>query len=303
MLTIPSHHLGDAWFHVEGARVHAFVLVCPEGTPRHLAWDVGHASSADLRTWTWHGIALRRGPPGAWDGTCLATGSVLRRGDRFWMAYTGNWLGPWPAVGMAWSTDLQRWNKLDANPVTAIDERIYTAASRGQRRFPHWRDPFLFEVDGVAHQLVCATDAAGEGPAGAVGVARSRDLVRWELLPPLDVEPFAEELECPQVVQAAGRYYLVFSTPAGLRLRDGTAPPGEAGHVHAMVGDGPLGPFRVLDPAPLFPAGMPGRPYAARIVEHGGRLLLLGTIWSGSGDRISDPYPVVATAQGLEVRP
>lgn len=302
MLTLPSHHLGDAWFHVEAGRVHAFFLVCPEGVPRHTAWDVGHASSTDLRTWTHHGIALRRGPPGAWDGTCLATGSVLRRGGRFWMAYTGNWLGPRPAVGMAWSVDLHHWQKLDANPVTAIDEQLYTAESRGHRRFPHWRDPFLFEVDGVAHQLVCATAAGGEGPAGAVGVARSRDLVHWEPLPPLDVEPFAEELECPQVVRAAGRHYLVFSTPAGLRLADGgTAPPGEPGHMYAMVGDAPLGSFRVEDPAPLFPGDLRERPYAGRIVEHAGRLALLGTVWSDAGDRISDPVPIEPTATGLRV--
>ncbi|MEB2343978.1 MAG: hypothetical protein OZ948_04500 [Deltaproteobacteria bacterium] len=301
MLTLPSHHLGDAWFHADAGRIHAFFLVCPEGVPRHTAWDIGHASSADLRTWTHHGVALRRGPAGAWDGACLATGSVLRRGGRFWMAYTGNWLGPLPAVGMAWSTDLHHWQKLDANPVTAIDERIYTSESRGRRRFPHWRDPFLFEVDGVAHQLVCATAAEAGGPAGAVGVARSRDLVHWELLPPLDVEPFAEELECPQVVSAAGRHYLVFSTPAGLRLGDDAAAPGEPGHLYAMVGAGPLGPFRMADPAPLFPAGLRERPYAGRVVERAGRLALLGTLWSDAGDRISDPVPIEAGARGLRV--
>jgi beta-fructofuranosidase len=301
MLTLPSHYLGDAWFHVHAGRVHAYFLVCPEGTPRHTAWDVGHASSEDLRRWTHHGIALRRGPAGAWDGECLATGSVLQRGGRFWMAYTGNWLGPRPAVGMAWSTDLHHWQKVGANPVTAIDERFYTAASRGRRRFPHWRDPFLFEVDGVAHQLVCATAAGSEGPAGAVGAARSRDLVHWELLPPLDVEPFAEELECPQVVSHAGRHVLVFSTPAGLALSEGAAAPGTEGAMYAMVGEGPLGPFRAADPAPLFPAGMAERPYAGRIVALGGRLFLLGTTWSDAGDRISDPIPVELTATSVRV--
>jgi beta-fructofuranosidase len=301
MLSLPSHHLGDAWFHAEAERVHAFFLVCPEGEPRHLAWDIGHASSTDLRTWIHHGIALRRGPPGAWDAACLATGSVLRRGGRFWMAYTGNWIGPRPAVGMAWSADLHHWQKLDANPVTAIDERLYTSESRGRRRFPHWRDPFLFEVDGVAHQLVCATAADGATRAGTIGAARSFDLVHWELLPPLDVEPFAEELECPQVVYAAGRHYLVFSTPAGLRLSDEPAAPGEPGHMYAMVGEGPLGPFRVADPAPLFPAGLHERPYAGRIVEFDGRLVLLGTLWSDAGDRISDPVRVEPTDTGLRV--
>ena len=302
MLRLAHHHLGDAWFCADGDRIHCFFLVCPDTVPRHTAWDIGHASSADLRHWTDHGLVLRRGAADAWDGSCLATGSVLRHGGRFWMAYTGNWFGPRPAVGMAWSADLQRWERLPANPVTAIDERLYTAASRGRRPIPHWRDPFLFELDGVVHQLVCATAAGGDGPAGTVGGARSRDLVTWELLPPLDVEPFAEELECPQVVSAAGRHYLVFSTPAGLLLSDTGASDGP-GNMYAMVGDSPLGPFRVADPAPLLPAGMRDRPYAGRIVAAGGRHYLLGTVWSDAGDRICDPIPVELTATGMSAHP
>jgi hypothetical protein len=54
-------------------------------------------------------------------------------------------------------------------------------------------------------------------------------------------------------------------------------------------------------PAPLFPADVPERPYAGRIVAHGGRMVLLGTLWSDAGDRISDPVRVEATASGLRV--
>lgn len=302
MLRLAHHHLGDAWYCTEGGRIHCFFLVCPDSVPRHSAWDIAHASSADLTHWTYHGIVVRRGAADAWDGLCLATGSLLRHGGGFWMAYTGNWFGPRPAVGLAWSSDLMRWEKVAANPITAIDEGFYTAASRGHRPFPHWRDPFLFEVDGVVHQLVCATAAGGDGPAGAIGVARSRDLVRWEMLPPLDVEPFAEELECPQVVSAAGRHYLVFSTPAGLLLSDDAAAPDEPGNMYAMVGDTPLGPFRVADSAPILPAEMRDRPYAGRVVGMEGDHYLLGTIWSDAGDRISDPIPLELTPTGLRVR-
>lgn len=42
-----------------------------------------------MTSWVYHGIALRRGPPGAWDGACLATGLILNRGGLLWMAYTG----------------------------------------------------------------------------------------------------------------------------------------------------------------------------------------------------------------------
>jgi beta-fructofuranosidase len=300
VLALPGHHLGDTWYAADGDRLHCFLLVCPDTVPRHTGWDIGHASTVDLKAWTYHGVVLRRGAAGEWDGICLATGSVLRRGGRYWMAYTGNWFGPRPAVGLAESSDLQAWRKIAADPVTAIDEHHYTAASRGRRSFPHWRDPFLLEVDGVVHHLVCATAAAGAGPAGTIGAARSRDLSTWEVLPPLDVEPFAEELECPQVVSAAGRHYLVFSTPAGLLLSDPAgAASGEPGNMYCMIGESPLGPFRVADPAPILPADMVERPYAGRIVFVGGRHYLLGTIWSDAGDRIPDPIPIELTPTGV----
>jgi len=302
MLTLAGHHIGDSWYCADGGRVHCFFLCCPQDVPRHTAWDIAHASSADLTSWTHHGIVLRRGAAGEWDGACLATGSVLRRGGRFWMAYTGNWCGPRPAVGLATSADLHRWEKHPANPVTAIDERHYTARGRGRRPLPHWRDPFLFEVGGVVYQLVCAAAASGGTPAGTIGAARSRDMGEWEILPPLDVEPFAEELECPQVISEAGRHYLVFSTPPGLLLADGESPADGEGNMYSMIGETPLGPFRVGDPAPLLPPGMRQRPYAGRLVAFGGRYVLLGTVWSEAGDCISDPVPVELTSTGVKAR-
>jgi beta-fructofuranosidase len=295
VLAVPQHHLGDAWYFPDGDRIHCFFLICPDTVPRHTQWDIAHAASVDLKSWANHGVVLRRGDAAAWDGICLATGSVLRRRGRFWMAYTGNWCGPQPAIGLAASSDLHDWQKVAANPVTAIDEHHYTAYSRGRRPIPHWRDPFLFEVDGVVYQLTCATAAGKDGAAGTVGAARSRDLITWEIMPPLDVEPFAEELECPQVVNAAGRHYLVFSTPAGLLLSETAATTDTPGNMYCMIGDTPLGPFRVADTEPLLPAAMSDRPYAGRLVAVGDRHYLLGTVWSDTGDRISDPIPVEFT--------
>jgi beta-fructofuranosidase len=298
MLSVPGHHLGDTWYFVDRDRAHCFLLVCPAGTPRHTAWDIGHASSRDLKHWTYEGIILRRGCADTWDGLCLATGSVLSRDGRYWMAYTGNWCGPRPAVGLAVSDNLRDWEKVAGNPITTIDERYYTGASRGQRAFPHWRDPFLLEVDGVVYHLVCATAANQKGSAGTIGVARSSDLHIWELLPALDIDPFTEELECPQVVSAHGRYFLIFSTHSDLLLAKPALQSG--GNMYAMVGDAPLGPYRILSREPLLPTSMRDRPYAGRIVWFDGRPYLLGTVWRDAGDLICDPIPVEFTATGIK---
>lgn len=289
MLTIPGHHLGDSWYFVDDNVAHGYFLICPDSVPRHSAWDIAHATSKDLRNWRYHGIVLRRGSPESFDGFCLATGTVLLWGGRYWMAYTGNWCGPRPAVGLAVSDDLHRWEKVGAGPITTIDEHYYTAESRGRRPFPHWRDPFLLAVDGFVYQLVCATGKQGRGPAGTIGVARTRDMHHWETLPPLEIQPFAEELECPQVLRVGDRSLLLFSTPTGLRLDDDPAGGEEPGQLYWMVGDGPLGPFRSIDPAPLLPSMDGPRPYAARAVSFEGRTWLLGTVWCDEGDYLSDP--------------
>jgi hypothetical protein len=105
-----------------------------------------------------------------------------------------------------------------------------------------------------------------------------------------------------QVVSVADRHYLVFSTPAGLLLSDNApATPDQVGNMYCLIGDSPLGPFRVADPAPLFPADTRERPYAGRVVRVGNRHYLLGTIWSDAGDRISDPIPLEFTATGIRV--
>jgi len=82
-------------------------------------------------------------------------------------------------------------------------------------------------------------------------------------MPPLDVEPFAEELECPQVVSVPDRHYLRLLDPAGLLLSDDAPAPDQVGNMYCLIGDSPLGPFRVADPARSFPpthanAPMPG---------------------------------------------
>jgi hypothetical protein len=70
--------------------------------------------------------------------------------------------------------------------------------------------------------------------------------------------------------------------------------------MYSMVGDTPLGPFRLASAEPLLPVNMNERPYAGRIVAAGGRHYLLGTIWSDNGDRISDPIPVELTPVGVK---
>ena len=81
-------HLGDSWYFVDDDTIHCYYLVCPETVERHSAWDIAHATSRDLETWTLHGIVVERSAPGDWDEGCLATGSVIRTPSHYLMAYS-----------------------------------------------------------------------------------------------------------------------------------------------------------------------------------------------------------------------
>ena len=297
MLVHPGNHIGDSWYHVSGDVAHCFYLTCPDNVERHTAWDIAHATSRDLANWELHGIVLERGADDEWDGDCLATGSVLKVGPRYWMAYTGRWSEPRVATGLAVSDDLHRWKKAEFNPITTIDPRFYEPIGTGSRRMAHWRDPFLFQHDGYVYQYVCASRPGPDEGRGTLGVARTRDMTVWDVLPPPELDPVAEELECPQIRKIGDRYFLVFSAfpdlfaprwraEFGDHLRPGT---------YAMVGPSPFGPFHLRHPAPIVPEDHDVHPYAGQLVEFRGRWYLLGTVWDDEAfDYICDPIGLLA---------
>ena len=207
-----GHTFGDTWYFVRGEEAHLFCLTKPEGS-KH-GWDIGHLVSRDLRTWDDAGTALRRGAPGAWDDKGLATGSVIEHDGTYWMAYTGHHSGDEhmvQRVGMAFSRDLHHWVKIEENPVTEAAPPHYELMSTGKRVMVHWRDPFLLADGERVLQLVCARRTGGDPTSrGTVGVAESRDMRRWTLLPPFEHDRMTEEMEVPQVYRIGGRCYLVF---------------------------------------------------------------------------------------------
>ena len=292
MLVHKGNHIGDSWYFVENDTVHCYYLTCPESVERHTAWDIAHAVSSDLVHWELCGTVLERGKPTDWDRTCLATGSVLRWKDRYWMAYTALWNEPAVAVGIAVSDNLYDWRKLPGNPATRPDARYYEKTGSGARKFTHWRDPFLFEDDGFVYHVVCASGNTGLADRrGALGVARTKDMSSWEVLPPIPVEQVTQELECPQVRRIGNRWFLVFSslpevfsnTPRekhGKSLRLST---------YCMVADSPFGPFRMTSYEPIVPAKWPVQPYACQLLEYKTRPCLMGTVWNDQADFVCDP--------------
>ena len=306
-----GHHMGDAWYFVdrETDAVHMYYLTRRLGTDP--PWLIGHAVSRDLVNWAALPPALHVGAAGAWDDGDLCTGSVLRRGGRYWMAYAAWHLAdrteelPFGVqrTGMAVSDDLVNWQKLPENPTAEPEPPHYEPVSRCVRTRSHWRDPFLIDTGDTVYALVCASSSKGDrATRGTVAVMRSADMRNWEVLPPLKHERIAQELEVPQVHQIEGRWYLVFCTQRklmapGFADRFGGQVPERSNF--AMVGDSAFGPFHLHGTGQIVQHGLGDFFYAAQLVHFRDRWYLLATIHDDAGERVSDPVPIRADATGL----
>ena len=309
MYSRPGHLIGDAWYFIEDDTAHVYYLTSPDDAPpeeRGHHWDIGHAVSDDLVSWEYVGLALRKGEPGAWDDKRLATGGVIKRDGRYWMSFTGHHLADQPnfqRVGMAVSDDLTNWEKTPENPVTVPDPQYYELVSTCPRGIVNWRDPFLLDTGDEVFHFVCARRADGDRKTrGSVGVARTRDMRNWEVLPPPEHDRIAHEFEVPQVYFINGRWYLVFcSHPvmlsdefkarfSGQELRKAD---------YSMVGESPIGPFHIHGTGEIVPMNFSPHVYASQLVQWKGEWLLLGTIVGG--EAISDPIPIEAGETGLHI--
>ncbi len=224
MLALDDKWVWDFWLAEDRGRHHVFYLQAPRalGDPelRHHQASVGHAQSADLQTWQVLPDALHAGEPGSWDDLAIWTGSVLRHDGCWYMAYTGvnrAERGLVQRIGIATSDDLVTWKRHDGNPVLEADPRWYEQLRHGRWRDQSWRDPFLFlsPADAYIHALITARTPYGPADgAGVVAHARSRDVLDWEVLPPVTVPGEFAQVEVPQIVHIYGSDVILFSTRA-----------------------------------------------------------------------------------------
>lgn len=272
-LRLPDHWVWDFWLVADGDDVHAFYLYAPRslGDPdrRHRNARVGHAVSRDLRSWTVLGEALGPGAPGAPDSGATWTGSVIRHDGRWLMFYTGTRAEEdfkVQRVLLATSDDLTTWTKTDL--VIEADPARYELVGHGDEC--HWRDPWAFVTpDGAVHLYITAR--AGDGPAdgrGVIGHAWSRDLVTWEVGPPVNRPGAFRQLEVPQLIHVDGSWFLLFcAAPADHSARRRAEPDFVAeGGTHYLMGPGPLGPWADV-PGPFLAGDAAWTTHAGRMIE------------------------------------
>ena len=227
-LRLRDKWIWDFWLVRRGEEHHIFYLQAPrtleQPSLRHHHASIGHAVSHDLRTWRVLPDALAPGPEGSWDDLATWTGSTIGHNGRWYMLYTGinrSEQGLIQRIGLAVSDDLISWEKHPANPVLEADPRWYELLDLDRWYDLSWRDPWLFQHPDSEffHALITARSPQGAPDgAGIVGHARSRDLVDWEVLPPLTLPGEFAQVEAPQLVSVDGRYAILVLRACGRPL-------------------------------------------------------------------------------------
>lgn len=304
MFCLDGSWVWDLWFADDGKDYHMFFLHAPSDLPnpedRHFRARIGHATSADLRTWEPGPDALRPSATPAFDDLATWTGSVVRGDDELWyLFYTGASKaenGLVQRIGLAVSSDLFAWERV--GQVLGADSRWYETLDPSVWPDQAWRDPWVFRQPSGWQMLFTAR--ANHGPPddrGVLGHATSADLRHWEVTPPLSApgEGFGQ-LEVPQVVTIDGTSVLIFSC-LGKELAASKG--GAAGGIWAATGASLAGPWDIGKAQRLTNESL----YAGRAIqERSGAWVILAFCNRGpAGDfvgQISDPIPLFLRPNG-----
>lgn len=213
--------VGDIEIFPHGDDLHLFHLTLPNHD------IVQHAASQDGLAWTALPTALRTGNPGDCDDDQIWTMSVSEHDGEFQMLYTALARAEDGMVqrnALATSDDLITWTKTSRRPVTEADSRWYEA-DRAASGAVSWRDPKPIRVGDTWYVAVCARTTAGDVlRRGAVGLYTTSDFRRFEIHPPLFAPNTYWDLECPQVFEIDGTYYLTAGIMEDLSQRYWRAP-------------------------------------------------------------------------------
>ena len=319
VLALPDKWVWDSWYVRDGDLWHAYFLQASKSLPdpedRHWHVTQGHATSTDLVNWTQLGTCFAPADVPAWDDLTTWTGSVVKGEDGRWhLFYTGASCadqGLIQRIGHATSDDLHNWARVGDG--LCLDLTGDVGAQYEADYLPgHWhdramRDPWVMrDPDGDGWLMYFTARTAGPADpldAGAIGFATSKDLDHWTLEEPVFAGA-AGQLEVPQVFEHAGRWFCLFCTDARFWAEDGRAVIGEAlTGTHYLIADNPRGPW-TLAPGPMLDGAEPVQRYAARILEDGGKMHLMGFRWFDPAGgpfigEIADPAPVITTKDGL----
>ena len=159
--------------------------------------QIGLAKLNNSRQWTKQGAAvLTVGPYRSWDESGVADPYVIRVGRSYYMFYLGMDRARRQRLGVATSDDGVRWYKLRSNPILELGEYgAFDSNGLGE--------PAVWTARGYYWMLYTGRD---RNEVRRLGLARSRDGVRWEKLPLVisGEQPWDSKVICDPTVIANG---------------------------------------------------------------------------------------------------
>lgn len=157
-------------------------------------------------------IVLQNGTPEEQDWHA-ATGSVCKKGELYYLYYTGfcegnrNKEGKFEqAILRAVSTDFVHWKK---------DRDYYFAPDTSRFAGVHWRDPHVFYQQELHSYCMLVTACEKDGAwqrSGCTAVYQSEDMLEWTYYKTICSPGIYPTHECQDVFQIGNRHYLTFST-------------------------------------------------------------------------------------------
>jgi beta-fructofuranosidase len=282
----PGLYVWDTWYIHHDGLTHSFHLQKKRSGSKRPDEDdgaIGHAVSEDLVNWHEKPVALYKGETGSIDDLDLWTGCTTHHNGKFYMYYTARSSkeeGRIQRICLATSDDLMNWGRHPVQPVVTPDARWYWGESNpppngfvGCRDLIVVRDP---ESDWF-YGFFAATQPAEEVTDSAViALARSKDLVKWEQLPPAWGPRKYACVEVPDVFFMDGRWYMIALTGQWYGNRSlFTDPYITRGTVYA-VSERIQGPYRELYDNVLV-GSMRGNGFSCRTVEVRGKRYLFYT--------------------------
>jgi beta-fructofuranosidase len=285
MLRLPDRRILRGRIVLDGTDFHLFFSHTPAAAPGRET-TIGHAVSADLRSWHPREDVLTPIESPEWDDLGALPGTALGGPDGRWrLFYAGISRaegGLVQRIGVATSADLTTWARGE-QPTLSADPADYEKLGLSGWPDEVWRDPFVFADPGGDgfHMLITARASGG----GVVGHARSTDLDTWEVKRPLTGPAGFEVLDGPQSSIVDGQPLLVFSSPGPARAGMWVAP-----------GESRLGPW---DIASARHVDKPGVESGQLVRDHSGQWMVVGTL----DGEIADPVPVRYDDGGLWALP
>jgi hypothetical protein len=198
--TEPPQPILDHCVVEENGVYHLFYL---RGNP---AVNIGHATTTDFVHWNVEPPVLE---PGTWDNKAMWAPQLQHvPGTGFWyMFYTGVNTVSSQQTGIAFSNDLENWFKFP-QPVYHPDPAW---AEWSETAFSHGRDPHVIEDGGRYYLFVTAKTNDNHG---AVACAVSDDLIQWQDIGPIFINPTWHVMESVFIFRHNGRFQMFFTEEA-----------------------------------------------------------------------------------------